>query len=31
MTHNMSDTYYMTCESNLAAKAESQAVSESFY
>ena len=31
MTHNMYDTYYITCESILATKAENQAVSESFY
>ena len=31
MTHNMYDTYYITCESILATKPENQAVSESFY
>ena len=31
MTHNMYDTYYITCESILATKAENQAVFESFY
>ena len=30
-THDMYDTYYITCESILATKMEHQAVSESFY